>query len=94
MPKDYLFATSLVWFLVFGGCGVGLWQMRPWGRTATLMAVTIYHAHIWFNHVFFDRSDYAYRVWPFAIVNSLVVLTVVWGFLYWPSIRRAYGEPD
>jgi hypothetical protein len=54
------------------------------------VAVTLFHGQIWFNHIVFDRSDYARQVWPFAIVNTVAVLIVVWGFLNWPSIRRVY----
>jgi uncharacterized membrane protein (DUF2068 family) len=88
MPMSWLAATSLVWGLAFAICGCGLWRLRPWGRTATLVLVTLYHFNIWLNHVLFDRSDYARQVWPFSISNSLVALVMVWGFLNWRSIRR------
>jgi hypothetical protein len=92
LPMPLLAATSLVWSVVFGVCCVGLWRLRPWGRTGTLAAVTLFHGHIWLNHILFDRSTYARQVWPFAIVHTLAALFVVWGFLKWPSIRRAYDE--
>lgn len=94
MPMTWLSATSLVWGLAFAVCGYGLWRLRPWGRIATLAAATLYHVNIWFNHIVFDRSDFARQVWPFAIINSLVALIVVWGFLNWPSIRRLYDEKE
>lgn len=92
MPMSYLFGTSLVWSLVFGGCSFGLWRLQSWGRIGTLVAVTLYQGHIWLNHIVFDRSDYARQVWPFAIVHTLVVLGAVWGFLNWPTIRDLYEE--
>jgi hypothetical protein len=55
-----------------------------------LVAVTLFHAHIWFNHLVYDKSDYAKQVWPFAIFHSLLALIAVWGFLSWPSIRQLY----
>jgi uncharacterized membrane protein (DUF2068 family) len=90
MPMTWLSVTSLVWGLAFAICGFGLWRLRPWGRVATLVVVTLYHVNVWFNHIVFDRSDFARQVWPFAIVNSLVVLIVVWFFLSWPTVRRLY----
>jgi hypothetical protein len=90
MPMALLAGSSLIWGGVFLVCSLGLWRLRPWGRSGTLFAVTLFHAHIWFNHVLFDRSDYARQVWPFAIVHTLVTLFVVWGFLYWPFVRRLY----
>ena len=92
MPMTWLSGTSLVWGISFAVCGLGLWRLRPWGRVVTLIAVTLFHAQIWFNHIVFDRSDYARQVWPFAIVHTLATLIVVWGFLNWPSIRYLYDE--
>ena len=94
MPMTWLSATSLVWGLAFTLCAYGLWRLRPWGRSATLVAMTLYHVNIWFNHTVFDRSDYARQVVPFAVVNSLLALAVVWGFLNWPAIRRLYKIQD
>jgi uncharacterized membrane protein (DUF2068 family) len=94
MPMALLAGTSLAWGILFGACSLGLWRLRPWGRWGTLVAVTLFHGHIWLNHVLFDRSDYARQVWPFAIVHTLVTLFVVWAFLYWPAIRRLYSEQE
>ena len=90
MPMSLLTGTSFVWGVLLGLCGLGLWLLRSWGRQGTLIAVTLYHAHIWLNHLLFDRSDYASQVWPFALVHTLGTLFLVWGFLFWPSIRRLY----
>lgn len=92
MSMSLLVGTSLVWSFVFVACSLGLWRLRPWGRTGTLVAVTLFHVHIWFNHVVFDRSDYARQVWPFAIFHTLATLLVVWGFLCWPAVRRLYKQ--
>jgi uncharacterized membrane protein (DUF2068 family) len=90
LPMTWLALTSLVWAVVFAFCSLGLWRLEHWGRISTLVAVTLFHGHIWFNHIVFDRSDYARQVWPFAILNTVAVLIVVWVFLNWPSIRRVY----
>ena len=92
MPMAWLAVTSLAWGIVFGACSVGLWRLRPRGRRGVLAAVTLYHVHIWINHVLFDRSDYARQVWTFAVVHTLATLLVVWGFLYWPAVRRLYDR--
>ena len=92
MPMTLLFGTSLVWGIVFGVCSLGLWKLRLWGRVGTLVATTLFHTHVWFNHIVFDRSGYARQVWPFAIVHTLVVLIIVWGFLNRASIRHLYNE--
>lgn len=92
MPMALLGATSLVWGVVFVACSLGLWRLRPRARTGTLVAVTLFHVHIWLNHAVFDRSDYARQVWPFAVLHTLAALFFVWGFLYRSSIRRLYAE--
>jgi hypothetical protein len=94
MPMGLLASTSLAWGLVFGLCGLGLWRLRPWGRKGALAAVSLFHAHVWLNHLLFDRSDYARQVWPFALAHTLAALLVVWGFLYWPAVRRLYAGPE
>jgi uncharacterized membrane protein (DUF2068 family) len=92
MPMGLLAATSLTWGVAFAICSYGLWRLCSWARIATLVVVTLYHVNIWFNHIVFDRSDYARQVLPFATVNSVVVLAAVWVFLNWPSIRPLYGD--
>ncbi len=92
MPMAWLAVTSLAWGVVLSACSVGLWRLRPWGRRGMLAAVSLYQVHIWINHLLFDRSDYAPQVWPLAVVHTLLTLLVVWGFLYWPAVRRLYGE--
>lgn len=94
MPMAWLAGLSLFWGLAFGICSFGLWRLRTWGRTGTLIAATLFHVNIWFNHILFDRSEYARQEWPFAIGHTLVVLVGVWGFLNWPSIRRLFDEQD
>jgi len=91
MPMALLAGTSLAWAIVFGACSLGLWRLRPWGHRGTGVAVTLFHGHIWINHFLFDRSPYARQVWPFALLHTLVTLIVVWGFLYWPAVRRLYA---
>lgn len=92
MPMSWLAATSLLWGLAFGVCGVALWRLRPRARMGTMLCVALFHGHIWLNHVFFDRSDYAVQAWPFSIVQTMLALVIVWGFLNWPSIQRLYRE--
>jgi hypothetical protein len=90
LPMEWLAALSLVWSVVFAVCVVGLWRLQVWGWFLTLAAVSLFHAHIWFNHFLFDRSFYARQLWPFALAYTAVVLLGTWGFLLWPSVRRLY----
>jgi len=94
LPMPLLAGASLVWSVVFAVCAVGLWRLRPWGRQLMLIAVTLYHGYIWLNHIAFDQADYARQVRPFAVVHTLVMLLLVWGFLMWPSIRQLYQTEE
>lgn len=94
MPLTWLAGTSLIWASVLAVSSWGLWRRRAWGWLATLSAVTLYHGHIWLNHLWFDRSSYARQSWPLALVDTGVTLLLVWGFLYWPSIRTIYQDGE
>ena len=81
----YLALTSAVWGAVFIVCAGGLARFRRWGRVATLAAVTLYEAHVWVNHLLFDRSDYALQTRPWDVLFTLLLLAAVWGLL---NLRR------
>jgi len=87
---DYLAALGLFWGLALVACAVGLARFRPWSRWGTLAAVTLYEAHVWVNHLLFDASDYAHQTWPRDLVLTVLLLTLVWGLLNWPSVRKEF----
>lgn len=92
MPLQLLATTSIVWGVVFIACAVGLWRLRAWGRWGTLVAYSLYQAHVWANHLLLDASDRARQVWPWDAAVSAVTLMAVWGFLNWPGVRQALGR--
>ena len=86
----YLAALGAFWGAAFLACALGLARFRPWGRWATLAAVTLYEAHAWVNHLLFDASDYARQTRPRDLLLTLLLLALVWGSLNWPSVCRAF----
>ncbi|HEY74869.1 MAG TPA: hypothetical protein G4O00_01655 [Thermoflexia bacterium] len=88
VPWGYWIAMGTLWGVVLTGCGVALWQRRPWSRWATLAAATLYQAHVWLNHLLFDASDYARQTRPRDLVLSALFLAFVWGTLNWPRVRN------
>lgn len=92
VPPMYLGVSSLTWAITFGAASVGLWRMRPWGRWLTLGAVSLYHLHAWLVRILFDASAYARQVWPWQAIISVVTLVVMWGILWWPGVRSAFGK--
>jgi len=87
----YLAAMGGFWGPVFISCAVGLMRFRRWGRWSTLAAATLYQAHVWVNHLLFDASDYALQTRPRDMLLTALFLTIVWGLLNWPGMRRVFG---
>jgi hypothetical protein len=88
VPLEYLAAMGFFWAAAFAACVVGLWRLSPWGRRVTPIAVTLYQAHVWLNHLCFDASDYARQTRPFDLLMTLLCLALVWGGLWVLSRER------
>ncbi len=87
---EYLAAMGAFWGVVLIACAVGLMRFRPWGRWSTLMAVTLYQAHVWINHLLFDASDHARQTRTWHALVTVLVLALVWGSLSLRSVRKAF----
>src|SRR5512136_2744406 len=44
---NLLIVSGLTWMIGFGLAAWGLWRMRAWGRTWTLIAIVAYQAEQW-----------------------------------------------
>lgn len=86
----YLGASGLVWGILLGAAGFGLWRTRPWGRRLALATVCLLHLHAWINRLIFETSDYARQVWPWEAAASAIGVALTWGILGWPSVRTAF----
>lgn len=89
----YLAAMGVFWGAVLTVAALGLLRFRPWGRWATLGAVTCYQAHVWVNHLLLDASDYARRTWPWDLLLTWLLLALVWGSLNLPGVRTTLSTP-
>ena len=87
---SYLAVMGGVWGAVFLVCGAGLYYPRPWARWATLATVTAYEAHVWFNHLVFDASEYARLTRLRDLLLTLLLLALVWGSLSLRIVRRTF----
>jgi len=92
VPLPYLAATSAFRGAALIACAVGLVRFRRWARWATLIVATLFQAQVWLDHLLFDRSHYALRIWPRDLALSALFLALVWGLLNWPSIRKVFEE--
>jgi hypothetical protein len=89
----YLALMGAVWFAVFLICAGGLVYFHPWGRRAALISIPLYQVHVWVNHLLFDASERAGQLWPRDEACTAILLAIVWGLLYVPSIRRVFKPP-
>jgi uncharacterized membrane protein (DUF2068 family) len=87
---EYLAAMGAFWGVVLIACAVGLMRFRPWGRWSTLVAVTLYQAHVWINHLLFDASDHARQTRTWHALVTVFVLALVWGSLSLRSVRKTF----
>jgi hypothetical protein len=89
----YLAVMGSVWFTVLGGCVGGLIYFQSWGRLATLVSVPVYQIHVWVNHLALDASERAGQLWPRDLACTALLLVIVWGVLWLPSVRRVFNPP-
>jgi uncharacterized membrane protein (DUF2068 family) len=89
---SYLAGMGAVWGIVFVVCSLGLSSFRHWGRWCTLVAVTLYQANVWVNHLLFDASDYAGQTRPRNLALTATLLLTFWGSLNLPVVRKAFDE--
>jgi hypothetical protein len=87
---SYLAATGLFWGLVLSTLAFCLAGFLGWARVATLAAATVFQTHVWVSHLVFDANEYAHRTWPRDLALTGLFLTIVWGVLCWPSVRRTF----
>lgn len=81
-----------LWGLVFITSAAGLFRYRPWAPWLTLVAVALYEIHVWANHLLFDASDYAHRIWPRDLALTSLLLVVVGGLLSLKSTRSVLAQ--
>lgn len=88
----YLAAMGAFWGLAFIVCATALIFFRPWSRWLALVAVTLYEAHVWINHLVFDASDYAHQTRPRDAMLTVLLLGVFWGGLNLDEVRACLRE--
>ncbi len=89
---NLLIVMGLTWAIGFGLAAWGLWRLRSWGRTWTLIAIIAYQAHQWIMRFTLVRSSDEVIRRPADLFLSLLIIVVVWGLLFIPKIRRLYRD--
>ena len=87
---NLLIVMGVTWTIGFGLAAWGLWRMRSWGRTWTLIAIIAYQAQQWIMRLTLMRSSDEVIRRPADFWLSLLSIAVVWVFLFIPKIRRLY----
>ncbi len=89
---NILIVMGLTWAIGFGLAAWGLWRMRAWGRTWTLIAIVVYQLQQWIMRLSLMRSSDEVIRRPADLFLSLLSIVVVWGFLFIPKVRRLYRD--
>jgi hypothetical protein len=87
---NLLIVMGVTWAIGFGLAAWGLWRLRSWGRTWTLIAIIAYQAQQWIMRFTLVRSSDEVIRRPADLFLSLLSIAVVWGFLFIPKIRRLF----
>ena len=91
-PAVLLVVTGATWAIGFGLAAWGLWRLKSWGRYWMLLAIVVYQIQMWIERLALARTSYEELTRPAGLFISLLSIVVVWGFLFWPQIRRQYRE--
>jgi hypothetical protein len=91
---NLLIVSGATWAIGFGLAAWGLWRMRSWGRTWTLIAILAYQAEQWIMRLALMHSSDEVTRRPADAGLALLSIIVVWGFLFTPKIRRLYVKSD
>ena len=89
---NLLIVIGLTWTIGFGLAAWGLWRLRSWGRTWTLIAIVVYQIQQWLMRLALSSSSDEVIRRPADAFLSLLSIIVVWGFLFIPKIRRLYRD--
>jgi hypothetical protein len=87
---NLLIVIGLTWTIGFGLAAWGLWRLRSWGRTWTLIAIVVYQTQQWIMRLSLMRSPDEVIRRPADVCLSLLSIAVVWGFLFIPKIRQKF----
>lgn len=85
------FFTGAFWAIGFGAAAIGLWRLRRWARTWMLIAIVVYLANLWIVRLAFARSSDEPSTRPADAALSILSIVIVWAFLFWPRVRKAFG---
>jgi hypothetical protein len=89
---NILIVMGATWAIGFGLAAWGLWRLRPWGRTWTLIAIVAYWIQQWIVRLSLMRSSDEVIRRPADLFLALASIALVWAFLFWPRIRRLYRD--
>jgi hypothetical protein len=87
---NLLIIMGSTWAIGFGLAAWGLWRLRSWGRTWTLIAIVAFWIQEWIMRLSLMRSSDEVIRRPADLFLALLSIVVVWGLLFIPKIRRIF----
>ena len=82
--------SGSVWAIGFGAAASGLYRLKRWARRWTLAAIVLYLINLWLIRLAFSRSSDEVLTRPADAAIAILSILVVWAFLFWPGVRRAF----
>jgi len=83
--------SGLAWAIGFGVAAIGLYRLQRRARRWTLAAIVLYLVNLWLIRLAFSRSSDEVFTRPADAALSMLSILVVWAFLFWPGVRRAFS---
>ena len=93
-PAILLVVIGVAWVIGFVLAAFGLWRLRAWGRHWMLIAIVAYEINFWIARLTLERTAYEQLTRPADAIVTLLMVSGVWGFLFWPGTRRAFQALD
>lgn len=94
VPPVYLAASGLTWSVVGIPLFWGLWRGTAWAAQAMKVATIIYGTYYWLERLLLSNDPLRKTNRPFAIVLSILLVTITFWILSRPKARRFFGEPN
>ncbi|PJF47378.1 MAG: hypothetical protein D6709_01185 [Chloroflexi bacterium] len=93
-PAPYVALMSVAWAIAFGACAAGLARARRWAARVTIVAIVLYQANLWLNHLAFTRSSEASARAGFGALLSALSILCIGGAALWLDVRSAGRQAE
>ncbi|NDJ33879.1 MAG: hypothetical protein GYB64_04390 [Chloroflexi bacterium] len=80
------------WAITWAALAAGLWGLKPWSYTGSLVAFPLGAASIVLSRSVLTVGPYEQGRWPFILSLSMLAALLVVGILTRPAVRHAFNK--